>query len=77
MKTVMAAVAMGSVVGAGGSLAYYWGWRGQHNRREAIMQGLQRKILHRPDDAGVRPRHMGGDGRPRHAADVDGPAGPR
>jgi len=41
----MVAVAMGSVMGAGGSLAYYWGWRGQQARREAIMQGLQRKIL--------------------------------
>ena len=41
----MAAVAMGAVMGAGGSLAFYWGWRGQESRREAIMQGLQRKIL--------------------------------
>ena len=41
----MVAVAMGSVMGAGGSLAYYWGWRGQQARREALMQGLQRKIL--------------------------------
>lgn len=41
----MAAVAMGAVMGAGGSLAFYWGWRGQEARREAIMQGLQRKIL--------------------------------
>ena len=41
----MAAVAVGAVMGAGGSLAYYWGWRGQQARREALMQGLQRKIL--------------------------------
>jgi hypothetical protein len=41
----MAAVAVGSVVGAAGSLAFYWGWRGQQERRRAIMQGLQRKIL--------------------------------
>jgi hypothetical protein len=41
----MAVVAMGSVMGAAGSLAFYWGWRGQQARREALMQGLQRKIL--------------------------------
>lgn len=40
-----AAVVVGSVLGAGGSLAYYWGWKGQQERRQAIMQGLQRKIL--------------------------------
>ncbi len=41
----MAAVVVGSVVGAGGSLAFYWGWRGLQDRRKAIMQGLQRRIL--------------------------------
>jgi hypothetical protein len=41
----MAAVAFGSVMGSGGSLTYYWGWQGLQNRRNAIMQGLQRKIL--------------------------------
>jgi hypothetical protein len=41
----MAAVAMGSVVGGGGSLTFYWGWQGLQDRRRAIMQGLQRKIL--------------------------------
>lgn len=41
----MAAVAVGSVMGAGGSMAFYWGWKGLQERRKAIMQGLQRKIL--------------------------------
>jgi hypothetical protein len=41
----LAAVAVGSVIGAGGSLMFYWGWRGLQDRRKAIMQGLQRRIL--------------------------------
>lgn len=41
----MAAVAFGSVLGGGGSLTFYWGWQGLMERRKAIMQGLQRKIL--------------------------------
>ena len=41
----MAAVAFGSVMGGGGSLTFYWGWQGLQNRRNAIMEGLQRKIL--------------------------------
>lgn len=41
----MAAIAVGSVVGAGGSLTFYWGWRGLQQRRDAVMQGLQRRIL--------------------------------
>jgi hypothetical protein len=45
VEVEMAAVAVGSVVGAAGSLTFYWGWRGQQERRRAIMQGLQRKIL--------------------------------
>jgi hypothetical protein len=41
----MAAVAVGSVLGGGGSLTFYWGWQGLQGRRKAIVQGLQRKIL--------------------------------
>jgi predicted RNA-binding Zn-ribbon protein involved in translation (DUF1610 family) len=41
----MAAVAVGSVVGAGGSLTFYWGWSGLQERRKAIMQRIQRKVL--------------------------------
>lgn len=41
----MAAVAVGSVIGAGGSGMFYWGWQGLQDRRKALMQGLERKIL--------------------------------
>ncbi|MDP2957510.1 MAG: zinc ribbon domain-containing protein [Longimicrobiales bacterium] len=41
----MVAVAIGAVMGAGGSMAFYWGWQGLQSRRRAVMQGLQRKIL--------------------------------
>jgi hypothetical protein len=41
----MAAVAVGSVMGAAGSLAFYWGWSGQQDRRKAVMQRIQRKVL--------------------------------
>ena len=41
----LAAAAVGSVMGAGGSLTFYWGWQGLQERRKAIMQGLQRKVL--------------------------------
>ncbi len=41
----LAAVAAGSVVGAGGSLTFYWGWSGLQQRRKAISQRIQRKIL--------------------------------
>jgi len=40
-----AAVAFGAVTGAGGSLMFYWGWRGQQERRKALMQGLQQQVL--------------------------------
>jgi len=39
------AVVIGSVLGMGGSLAFYWGWQGQQERRQAVMRGLQRKVL--------------------------------
>jgi hypothetical protein len=41
----MAAVAVGSVIGAGGSLSFYWGWSGLQQRRKAIMHRIQRKVL--------------------------------
>ena len=41
----MAAVAVGSVLGAGGSLSFYWGWTGLQERRKAIMHRIQRKVL--------------------------------
>ena len=39
------AVAFGSVMGGGGSMAFYWGWQSLQDRRRAITQGIQRKIL--------------------------------
>lgn len=38
-------VVAGSLLGAGGSLTFYWGWSGLQERRKAIMQRIQRKIL--------------------------------
>ncbi len=32
-------------MGSAGALTFYWGWQGLQERRKAIMQGLQRKIL--------------------------------
>jgi hypothetical protein len=40
-----AAIAVGSVLGGAGSLTFYWGWQGLQERRQAIMNGIQRKIL--------------------------------
>lgn len=45
VQAEMAAVVVGSVMGAGGSAGFYWGWQGLQERRKAIFQGLQRKIL--------------------------------
>ncbi len=41
----MAAVAVGSVLGGAGSMTFYWGWKGLQDRRDAIMKGIQRKVL--------------------------------
>lgn len=41
----LAMAVVGSVAGAAGSITFYWGWLGLQERRKAIMQGLQRKIL--------------------------------
>lgn len=45
VEFVAPAIAVGGVLGAAGSLMFYWGWRGQQERRKAVMQGLQRRIL--------------------------------
>ena len=50
----LAAVAVGSVVGGGGSLTFYWGWQGLMQRKKAIMQGVQRKILKLAEAKGGR-----------------------
>lgn len=41
----MAVVALGFLVGGGGSLTFYWGWQGLQERRKVIMHRVQRKIL--------------------------------
>jgi predicted RNA-binding Zn-ribbon protein involved in translation (DUF1610 family) len=41
----MAAVAVGSVVGAGGTSMFWWGVKAQQERRRAVMAGLQKKVL--------------------------------
>jgi len=40
-----AMVAFGGILGASGSLGFYWGWNAQQERRKAVMHGLQRRIL--------------------------------
>jgi hypothetical protein len=40
-----ALVAWGSVIGGTGSLTFYWGWHDLQERRKAIMERLQHKIL--------------------------------
>ncbi len=40
-----AAVAVGSVFGAGGSGMFFWGWKALQERRQALTTGLQRKVL--------------------------------
>lgn len=41
----MEAVAVGSVVGAGGTAMFWWGVKAQQERRRAMMAGLQKKVL--------------------------------
>jgi len=41
----LAALAVGGVMGAAGSLSYYWGWQGLESRRAAVLQGMQRRVL--------------------------------
>ncbi|MGB1658275.1 MAG: hypothetical protein ACPHQP_12550 [Longimicrobiales bacterium] len=50
----LAAIAVGSVVGGGGSLTFYWGWQSLMERKKAIMVGVQRKILKLADAKGGR-----------------------
>jgi len=41
----MAAIAVGGVMGAGGSMTFLWGWKALQDRRKAIMRGMERKVL--------------------------------
>jgi hypothetical protein len=45
LEAELGAVIAGSLVGASGSLTFYWGWSGLQERRKAIMNRIQRKIL--------------------------------
>ncbi len=38
-------IAVGGVMGAGGSLTFLWGWGALQARRKAVMRGMERKIL--------------------------------
>lgn len=40
-----AAVAVGAVVGAAGAGSFWWGWKAQQERRDALMAQLQRRVL--------------------------------
>jgi len=40
-----AAIAVGGVMGAAGSLNFLWGWKALQERRKKVMQGLERRIL--------------------------------
>ncbi|HET9950026.1 MAG TPA: hypothetical protein VFQ22_13975 [Longimicrobiales bacterium] len=41
----VAAIVTGAILGASGSLTFYWGWNGLQERRNAVMQRIQRKVL--------------------------------
>jgi hypothetical protein len=45
LEAELGAVIAGSLVDASGSLTFYWGWSGLQERRKAIMNRIQRKIL--------------------------------
>lgn len=40
-----AAVAVGAVVGAAGAGSFWWGWKAQQERRDAVLARLQRQVL--------------------------------
>jgi len=52
VEGVAPAIAVGSVAGMAGSLSFYWGWRGQQARRDAVMRAIQRKVLRLADAKG-------------------------
>jgi hypothetical protein len=41
----LAAVAVGSVMGAGGTVTIWWGLKDRQDRRRALMTRLQRRVL--------------------------------
>lgn len=45
LEVEVAAVLVGSVVGAAGSGTFFWGWKALQERRQAVATGMQREIL--------------------------------
>ncbi len=45
IETEAAAIGVGSVIGATGSGAFWWGLKGLNERRKALMQRLQQRVL--------------------------------
>lgn len=40
-----ALILIGSIVGAGGTGTFFWGWKALQERRQAVKNGLQRRVL--------------------------------
>lgn len=38
-------IAVGSVIGLVGSTTFWWGWKALQERRQAVLQGLNRQVL--------------------------------
>jgi ribosomal protein S27AE len=47
-----ALIVVGSVIGAGGSGTFFWGWKALQERRQAVTTGMQREILRLADGRG-------------------------
>jgi hypothetical protein len=45
IETELVAVGVGSVIGATGTGSFWWGLKGLNERRKALMQRLQQKVL--------------------------------
>lgn len=45
VETEAAAIGVGSVIGVTGTGAFWWGLKGLNDRRKALMQRLQQKVL--------------------------------
>jgi len=45
VETELAAVGVGSIIGATGTGSFWWGLKGLNDRRKALMQRLQQKVL--------------------------------
>lgn len=45
LEVEAAMIVVGSVIGAGGSGTFFWGWKSLQERRQAVTTGMQREIL--------------------------------